>query len=82
LPKILEQIKNNPSFGRRKKSQFSIKVVNKTAASATQFAKYTLLHAYCLFTYNCCSQLHEHKQKLHIASSWYHSIFGSKLRTD
>jgi len=30
------------------------------------------------------SQLHEHKQKLHIAylTSWHNSIFGDKLRTD
>jgi len=42
--------------------KFSIKVVNKTAASATQFAKCILLHAYSRTT--ASSQLRENKQKL------------------
>jgi len=37
--------------------------VNKTAASATQFAKCMLLHAYSHTT--ASSQLRENKQKLH-----------------
>jgi len=37
-----------------------------------------------LYTYNCSSQLQEHKQKLHITdwTSWHNCIFGYKLRTD
>jgi len=37
-----------------------------------------------LFTYNCGSQLREHKQKLHILylTSCHNNIFGDKLRTD
>jgi len=56
--------------------------VNKTAASATQFAKCILLQAHSCT--NCSSQLHKHKQKLHILylTSWHNSIFGYKLRTD
>jgi len=40
--------------------------------------------ASCLFIYSCRSQLHKHKQKLHVAylSSWHNSIFGYELRTD
>jgi len=41
--------------------KFSIKVMNKTVASAAQFAKCILLHAYSCTTM-CSSQLH--KQKL------------------
>jgi len=55
--------------------------VNKTAASAAQFAKCILLHAYSRTT--AIAQLRENKQKLHTAylSSWHKSIFGYKLRT-
>jgi len=37
-----------------------------------------------LFTYNCSSQLREHKQKLHITylTSWHNNILGYKLWTD
>jgi len=55
--------------------------VNKTAASATQFVKYVLLHAYSPIT--CSSQMmREQKQKLYIAdlTSWHNSIFGYNLR--
>jgi len=38
--------------------------VNKSAASATQFAKRILLHVYSRTTAN--TQLRENKQKLHI----------------
>jgi len=57
--------------------------VNKTVASAAQFAKYILLHAYSRTTASS-QQLREHKQKLRIAYliSWRNSIFGYKLRTD
>jgi len=41
--------------------------VNKTATGAAQLAKYILFHAYKLILYNCCFQLREHKQQLHIA---------------
>jgi len=55
--------------------------LNKTAASATQLAMCILLHAYSRTTTS--SQLHENKQKLHVAylTSWHNSIFGYKLRT-
>jgi len=55
--KFKKQIKNNLSLRRRTKSfKFSIEVVNKTAASAAQFAKCILFH-----TYSCtyCSCEHE-----------------------
>jgi len=39
--------------------------VNKTVASAAQLAKCILLYAYSRIT--ASSQLHENKQKLHIA---------------
>jgi len=60
--------------------KFSIKVVNKTEASVTQFAKCILLHTYN----NCSSQLREHKQKLYIAylTNLHNCIFGYILRTD
>jgi len=45
--------------------KFSIKVVNKAAASATQFTKYIMLHAYLRTI--ASSQLRENKQKLHTA---------------
>jgi len=53
--------------------------VNKTAASATQFAKCIL---YARIT--CSTQLRGHQQQLHIGycTIWYNSIFGYKLRTD
>jgi len=42
--------------------------VNKTAASAAQFAKCILLHAYSRTTASwACSQLRETKLKLHLA---------------
>jgi len=65
--------------------KFSIKVVNKTTASAAQFAKCILLHAYSRSTAALSSQLREHKQKLHIPvaylTSWHNNILGYKLRT-
>jgi len=57
--------------------------VHKTTASAAQFAKCILLHAYSRTT--ATSQLRKHKQKLHIAylTCWLNSIFVYyKLRTD
>jgi len=50
LLKILEQIKNNPASAEEQRFKFSIKVVNKTAASAAQIAKCILLHAYSCTT--------------------------------
>jgi len=54
--------------------------VNKTAASAAQFAKCILLHVYsCTAAAPSCL-----KRKLHTAdlTSWNNSIFGYNLRTD
>jgi len=53
--------------------------VNKTVASAAQFAKRILLHAYSRTT--ASSQLRENKQILNswFNSSWHNSIFGYKL---
>jgi len=45
LLKIQEQVKNNPILSRRTSLKFALKVVNKTAASAAQFAKCIFLHA-------------------------------------
>jgi len=55
--------------------------VNKTAATAVQFAKCVFLHAYSRTTAG--SQLCEHKQKLHIAylTCWHNSMLGYILRT-
>jgi len=53
--------------------------VNKTAASAAQFAKCILLHVYlCTTASYCNSQLYKPKQKLHIAylTSWHNRNFG------
>jgi len=49
--------------------------VNKTAASAAQFAKCILLYVYSRTT--ASSQLHKHKQKPYVAylPSWHYSIF-------
>jgi len=44
--------------------KFSVKVVNKTAASAAQLVNCILLHAYSRTT--ASSQLRENKQKLQI----------------
>jgi len=71
---------NNSASVEEQILKFSIKVVNKTAASATQLAKCILLHAYLRTTVS--SQLREPKQQLHIAylTSWHNNIFGCKLR--
>jgi len=61
----LRTIKNNPASAEEQSLEFSVKVVNKTAASTAQLAKYILLHAYLGAT--AISQLRENKQKLHIA---------------
>jgi len=63
LLKILEQIKNNPASAEEQRLKFSVKVVNKTAASAAQLAKCILLHVYSRTTVS--SHLRENKQKLH-----------------
>jgi len=41
-------MKNNPASAEEQSLKFSIKVVNKTTASAAQFAKYIFLHTYSL----------------------------------
>jgi len=56
--------------------------VNKTVESAKQVAECILLHSYSCT--NCSSQLHKHKQKLHIAylTSWRMRLkILKKLRT-
>jgi len=42
----LRTIKNNSASAKEQSIKFSVKVVNKTAASDAQLAKYILLHAY------------------------------------
>jgi len=64
------------------KMLFSVKPLNKTAASTAQVAKcfcFMLIHVQLL-----APSCKENNQKLHIAylTSWYNSIFGNKLRTD
>jgi len=61
----LKKIKNNPASAEEQSLKFSIKVVNKAAASAAQLTKCILLHAYSRTT--ASFQLQENKQKLHIA---------------
>jgi len=62
-------------------SQFSVKVVNNTAASAAQSAKCILLHAYTRTT--ASNQLREYKKTSYsFLTSWHNSIFSHKLRTD
>jgi len=46
LFKIYEQIKNNPASAEEQNLKFLLKVVNKTATSAAQFAKCIMLYAY------------------------------------
>jgi len=49
--------------------------MNKTAASAAQFAKRILLHAYSCTT--ASSQLRENKKNfIAYLTSWHNSIFG------
>jgi len=57
--------KNNLVSAEEQSLKFAIKVVNKTAACAAQLAKCIILTRF--LTYNCSSQLHEHKQKVHAA---------------
>jgi len=72
-----KQIKNNPVSAEEQSLKFSVKVVNKTASSASQLTKCILLHAYSGTT--ASSQLRENKQKLHIAYLiiWHNCIFGA-----
>jgi len=60
-----QNLRTFPASAEEQSLKFPIKVVNKTAASAAQFAKCILLS--CLFTYNRSSQLREQKLKLHKA---------------
>jgi len=59
LLKIWEQIKNNPASAEEQSPKFSVKVVNKTVASAAQSAKCILLYAYSRTI--ASFQLHENK---------------------
>jgi len=62
--------------------KFSIKVVNKTAASALPFAKYILLHAYlCTTAAPSCTSPYKNFILL-ILTSWHNIIFGYKLRNE
>jgi len=74
-----QNLRTIPSSAEEQRLKFSIKVVNKTAAFAVQFAKCILLHAYSCTTASCAST----NKNLHIAylASWHNSIFGYKLRT-
>jgi len=56
---------NNPASAEEQSLKFSVKVENKTAASASQLAKRILHHAYSLTT--ATFQLCVNKQKLHAA---------------
>jgi len=44
LLKIQEQLRTIPASAEEQSLKFCVKVVNKTAASASQVAKYILLH--------------------------------------
>jgi len=57
--------------------------VNKTVASAVQFAKCILLHAYSRTTTAVSSCARQTKASCSFLTSWHNSIFGDKkLRTD
>jgi len=51
LLKIKEQIKNNPSLGRRKVSKLQLNVVNKSSSKCSTISKQRF--ASCLFTHSC-----------------------------
>jgi len=55
--------------------------VNKTAASATQLAKWILLHAYSRITAIASSCARTNKNFIAYLTSWRNNIFGYKLRT-
>jgi len=59
LLKIEEQFKNDPASAKEQNLKFSVKVVNKTAASAAPLAKRILLHVYSRTT--ASFQLRENK---------------------
>jgi len=76
-----QNLRTIPASAEEQILKFSVKLVNKTAASATQLAKGILLHAYSRTT--ASSQLCQHKQKLLTAylTSWHNSVLCYKLRT-
>jgi len=77
--KFKNKLRIIPALAEEQNLKFS-NVVNKTAASAAQFAKCVLLYAYsCTTADPSCTST---KQKLHIAylKSWHNNIFGHKLR--
>jgi len=62
---VAQNLRTIPASAEEQSVKFSVKLVNKTAVSATQLAKCILLHAYSRTTASI--QLHDNKQKLHIA---------------
>jgi len=50
----MNELRTIPASAEEQSLKFSIKIVNKTAASAAIFPKCILLHAY-LFMYSCSS---------------------------
>jgi len=74
------KLRTIPASEEEQSLKFSIKVVNKTAASAAHIAKCILLHAYsCTTAVPSCART----QKLHIVylTSWHNKFLGDKLRT-
>jgi len=81
--KFKNKLRIIPISAEEQSLKFPIKVVNKIAVNATQFAKCILLHAYSRTTSTSQAQLHENKQNsITYLSSWHKGIFGYKLRTD
>jgi len=75
--KFKNKLRTIPASKEEQSLKFLIKVVKKTAAIKCRTIR-KMHFASHLFTYNCSSQLREHKQKLYIAylTSWHNSIFG------
>jgi len=69
--KFKNKLRTIPALAEEQSLKFSIKVVNKIAASPAQFVKCILLHAYSRTT--ASSQLRKHKLKLYIVylTSWH-----------
>jgi len=79
--KVRNKLRTISASAEEQSLKFAIKVVNKTVASAPQFAKCFML----IYVYNCSSQLreqHKHTNFIAYLTSWHNSIFGYKLRKD
>jgi len=63
---IAQNLRTIPASAEEQILKYSAKVVNKTVASVTQFAKCILLHTYSCAT-AALSGCTRHKQKLHTA---------------